>query len=190
MEFISSDHRRLTRITKEGNTHVLALICNFSGYVVYAPVPNDLTITIVQAFMKYIVGPFGIPVFILSDKAPGYMSIFFAYISNLLKVTHKSSAEMASRTIGYAEQAIKRFNEGVIRYSTPEIDDRDIELLLPLIQVGILATTNQLTKISPYEILHGFPMPLPYPITNNNEPTFLSKDAESYAKWLIVSLNL
>jgi len=63
-------------------------------------------------------------------------------------------------------------------------------LLLPLIQMGILATTNELTKISPYEILHGFPMPLPCPITHHDEPAFLSKDAESYAKWLKVSLKL
>ena len=76
---------------------------------------------------------------------------------------------MSSRTNGYAEQAIKRLNQGVIRYSTPEIDDRDIELLLPLIQMGILATTNELTKIYPYEILHGFPMPLPCPITHHDE---------------------
>jgi len=66
----------------------------------------------------------------------------------------------------------------------------EIELLLPLIHMGILATTNELTKISTYEILHSFPMPLPGPITNHNEPTFFSKDAESYAKWLKVSLKL
>jgi len=153
-------------------------------------VPNELAITTEQAFMKYIVEPFGIPVLILSDKASGYMSTFFAYISNLLGVTHKTSAAMASRTNGYAEQAIKRFNEGVVRYSTPEIDDRHIKLLLPFIQMAILATTNELTKISPYEILHGFPMPVPCPVTNHNEPTFLSKDAESYATWLKVSLKL
>jgi len=74
---------------------------------------------------------------------------------------------MASRTNGYAEQAIKRLNQGVILYSTPEIDDRNIELLLPLIQMGILAKTDELTKISLYEILHGFPMPLPCPITHH-----------------------
>jgi len=125
MEFISFDHKRLTRITNEGNTHVLAFICHFPGYVVYAPVPNELAITTAQAFMKYVVGPFGIPVLISSDKASGYMSTFFAYTFNLLGVTHKTSAAMASRTNGYTEQAIKRFNEGVVRYSTPEIDDRD-----------------------------------------------------------------
>ena len=98
---------------------------------------------------------------------------FFAYISNLLGVTHKTSAAMASRT--NAEQAIKRFNEGVVRYSTPGIDGRDIKLLLPFIQMGILATINELTKFFPYEILHGFPMPLPCPITHHDEPAFCLK---------------
>jgi len=77
----------------------------------------------------------------------------------------------------------------LIRYSTPEIDDRDTEQLLPIIQMTILATTNELTKISPCEILHGFPMPLPCPITGD-KPIFLSIAAESYAKWLKVSLKL
>jgi len=34
MEFISFDHKRLTRVTNEGNIYVLAFICHFSGYVV------------------------------------------------------------------------------------------------------------------------------------------------------------
>ena len=33
--------------------------------------------------------------------------------------------------------------------------------------MGILAKTDELTKISLYEILHGFPMPLPCPITHH-----------------------
>jgi len=174
MEFISFDHKRFTRVTNEGNTYVLAFICHFSGYVVYAAVPDESALTTTKTFLKYIIGPFGNPRVILSDKGSGYMSTFFAYISNLLGVTHKTYAAMASRTNGYAEQAIKRLNEDIIRYSTPEIDDRDIEQLLPIIQMSILATTNEITKISPYEILHGFPIPLPCPITGG-ELTFFVK---------------
>ena len=141
MEFISFDHKRFTRVTNEGNAYVLAFICHFSGYVVYAAVPDESALTTTKTLMKFIIGPFGSPRGILSDKGSGYISTFFEYISNLLGITHKTSAAMASRTNGHAEQSIKRLNE-------PEIDDRDIEQLLPIIQMSILATTNEITKIS------------------------------------------
>jgi len=75
MKFISFDHKRLTRVTNEGNTYVLTFICHFSGYVVYA-VPDESALTTAQTFMKYIIGPFGCPRVILSDKGGGYMSTF------------------------------------------------------------------------------------------------------------------
>jgi len=107
----------------------------------------------------------------------------------LLGIQHKPSAALNARANGYVEHVIKRVNEGLKRYSTPEIDDKNIELILPLIQLSLLSTSSVSTKISPFEIVHGFYMPLLSPIEGEIK-TFLTTEADSYYSWLKNSLKL
>jgi len=79
--------------------------------------------------------------------------------------------------------------EGLRKYSTNDIDDRHIEVILPIIQMSLLATSAGNTKISPFEVVHGFPMPLPNPVVTE-QPTFLTKNADAYCAWLKNALQL
>jgi len=63
------------------------------------------------------------------------MSRLFGHVTKMLGIKHKTGA-----ALNPAEQIIKRVNEGLRRYSTPEIDDKNIELILPLIQLSLLST--------------------------------------------------
>jgi len=85
------------------------------------------------------------------------MSRFFGHVMKLLGIQHKTGAALNPRSNGYAEQVIKRVNEGLKRYSTPDIDDRNIELILPLIQLSLLSTSSVTTNVSPFEVSTAFP---------------------------------
>jgi len=117
------------------------------------------------------------------------MSRFFHHVMKLLGIQHKTGAALNPRSNGYAEQIIKRVNEGLRRYSTPEIDDRNIELILLLIQLSLLSTSSVSTRISPFEVVHGFPMPLPNPI-DGDKMVFPTTDANAYYSWLRNALKL
>jgi len=186
---ISFDHKVLTRKTDEGNTHILAFICHFSGYVTYVAVPDETAYTTARVFVREIVARTGPPELILSDKGQGYMSKYFATVAKMLGIRHRTSAAKASRTNGYAEQCIKRLNAGLRLYSTEEVDDTKIELILPIIEYSLRASAASNMKVSPFEICHGFPMPIPTSI-DLTIPSFCSTDAESYAKWLKNSIKL
>ena len=188
-QMISFDHKVLTRKTDEGNTHILAFICHFSGYVTYVAVPDETAYTTARVFVREIVARTGPPEIILSDRGQGYMSKYFATVAKMLGIRHRTSAARASRTNGYAEQAIKRLNAGLKLYSTEEVDDRKIELILPIIEYSLRASAASNAKVSPFEICHGFPMPIPSSI-DLSIPSFCSTDAESYAKWLKNSIKL
>ena len=187
--FWSFDHKKLVRQTLEGNNYILAFICHFSNYCVYIPVPNETAYTTARVFVRDIICRFGKADVILSDRGKGYMSIFFATISKILGIKHRASAVMAKRTNGIAERCIRSLNEGLKIYSTPEIDDTRIELLVLLIEYSLRATCFANMQISPFEICHGFPMPTPIP-TEINIPQFLSSDAENYARWLANSIRI
>jgi len=185
----SFDHKKLARKTDEGNTHVLVFICHFSSYVIFTAVPDESAYTTARVFIKEVIARHGLCNLILTDKASGFMSQFFATITQILGIRHRTSAAQCSRSNGLAEQAVKRLNEGLKRYANDDVDDRRIEIILPLIEFGLRATAPINRKISPFEICHGFSMPIATPF-EYNLPQFFSTDAETYVAWLRNSLRL
>jgi len=125
-----------------------------------------------RVFIKEVIARHGLRQLLLSDKASGYMSQFFATITQILGIRHRTSAAQCSRSNGLAEQAVKRLNEGLKRYANDDVDDRRIEIILPLIEFGLRATAPINRKISPFEICHGFSMPIATPF-EYNLPQFL-----------------
>jgi len=168
------DYKTLALPTVENNRHILIYICHFSGYVVLVPTQDQTAETTAKVFMRETVAHFSLPRMIYSDKGSNFMPKFFGYVTKVLGIPHRSSAALAPRSNGLSEMAIKRVAEGLRKYSTDEIDDRHIEIILPIIQMSLLATSAANTKISPFEVVHGFPIPLPNPVVTE-QPTFLSK---------------
>ena len=183
------DHKVLSRKTEAGNAYILVFVDHFSGYCIFSPVPDQTAFTTALTFVREVIARWGPPEFCLSDKAPAFLSIFFDTIAKLLNIRHRTSAAGASRTNGMCENAIRRLNQGLRLYANDEVDDTKIEWILPLIEYSIRASPLANLKISPFEIIHGYPMPLPVPL-EHQLPTFASTDASAYAKWLKTSLQL
>jgi len=186
---ISFDHKVLTRRTLEGNSHLLVFVDHFSSETRICPVPSESAIDTARVFVKEISARWSMPRHILSDRAPGYMSILFATIAKLLGVKHRFTAAMAKRSNGKSEAMIKRVNSGLKLYSNEDIDDRYIESILPIIELGLNGSVNEATGLSPFKVTHGFDMRLPT-VNNVNIPEFASKDANSNVKWLQNSIKL
>ena len=142
------DYKSLVRQTNEGNKHILVFVCHFSGYVVLIPTPDETALTTAKVFFREIVARFSLPEVVWSDKGMNFMSRLFGHVTKMLGIKHKTGAALNPRANGYAEQIIKRVNEGLRRYSTLEIDDRNIELILPLIQLSLLSTSSCLLYTS------------------------------------------
>jgi len=185
----SFDHKKLVRTTEEGNNFILVFIDHFSSYVVFKAVKDESAYTTARVFVSEIVAHFGIPKAVISDKAAGFMSIFFNTISRILGVNHRTSAVQSSRTNGSAERAIQCLNASLRLYATPDIDDRNVELILPIAEYALRSIAPKHAKISPFEICYGFPMPVPAPF-QHEIPSFISSDAESYAHWLKNALSI
>jgi len=188
-EFISFDHKVLTRKTIEGNTHILIFVDHFSGEIRICPVASETAYETARVFVREITCRWSCPSQILSDKAAGFMSKLFDTISKLLGLKHRFSAALAKRSNGKAEVAIKKVNNGLRLYSTAEIDDRYIELIIPLIELSLNASADAVTELSPFKICHGFDMKLPT-LNNIDIPDYVSSETTNYVKWLQNSIKL
>jgi len=67
-----------------------------------------------------------------------------------------TSGAVSPKSKGRAEEIVKRLSERLKRFATPEIDDRNIEDILPLIELSLRTTCSKNTQITPFEIVHGF----------------------------------
>jgi len=85
-QFISFDHKTLSRKTAQGNTHVLAIICYFSNWAIYKALCDETAQTTATVIIEEVVANYGLPSVIISDKAPGYTSLLFFTINKILAV--------------------------------------------------------------------------------------------------------
>jgi len=144
------DHKKLTRITEQGNNCILVFVDHFSKWVRYVAVPNKSAYTTARIFVAEIIALFGKVNFLLSDKGPGFMSAFFAVISKIFGVKHKTFANLAKRTNGLAERQIRALNQALKLYCGPDENDRHIEKYLPLIELGLRASANSDSNLSQF----------------------------------------
>ena len=98
--FWSMDHKILPRTTAQGNKFILAFVCHFSQWIRFVPCAYESAFTTAKIFVFEIIANFGRVDYLLSDRGSGHMSQFFATVSKILGVKHKTSAAMAKRTNG------------------------------------------------------------------------------------------
>jgi len=93
--FWSMDHKALPRTTAQGNKFILAFVCHFSQWVRFVPCADESAFTTSKIFVSEIIANFGRVDYLLSDRGNGYMSQFFATVSRILGVKHKTAVTMA-----------------------------------------------------------------------------------------------
>jgi len=167
----------------------LVIVCAFSGLCFLIPAKDSTALTTAKLLVREIVGRYSTPNSIISDKGQNFVSHLFGYIAKILGITHVTSGAVSPKSNGRAEEVVKRLAEGLKRFATPEIDDRHVEDLLPLIELSLRTTCSKNMQITPFEIVHGFQAHLPSPLAAE-EMHFPNMDAENYAVWLRNAIKL
>ena len=174
------DFKNLTRRTDAGNTCILVIVCAFSGLTFLIPAKDSTALTTAK---QGNCGALLYPHVYNSDKEQNFVSHLFGYIAKILGISHVMSGAVSPKSNGRAEEVVKRLSEGLKRFATPEIDDRKIEEILPLIELSLRTTCSKNMQITPFELVHGFQARLPSPLTTD-EPHFANENAQNYALWL------
>jgi len=73
------DHKVLERQTAQGNKFILAFVDHFSRWVRFIACPDETAYTSAKIFVSEIIANFGRCDYLLSDRASGYMSLFFCH---------------------------------------------------------------------------------------------------------------
>ena len=114
------------------------------------------------------------------------MAVFFQHLTKFLNITHRTSATMASRSNGLAENLVQRVAQMIKHYCD---NDSDIDDALPIIEMSLRATAHTRLQINPYEIMFGRQMRVSDILDCSATPPFAG-DRLAYYKWLTDELKV
>jgi len=154
------DHKVLSRKTKSGNVAILYCIDQFSLWPVIKCVSDLSAATTARVFFEHVIAVWGVPKFLMTDKAGSFMEGLFAELAKLLQIKHRPSAATMSRSNGLAERMIQRVNQMIRIYAD---SDSNIDEIVPFIELCLRATTHSRIKISPHECVFGKKMRIAFP---------------------------
>jgi len=158
---LSIDFKNLTRRTAEGNVAILVIVDQFSNYPFLIPTKDMTAATTARALIEHVICSEGLPSVINSDRGVNFTADLFRYLARFLHIKHRISASKSCRTNGAAEQCVQRLSQMLRRF---EGDDLTIEQCLPLISLGLRASSLTRLRYSPYEITRARRMYLGGPL--------------------------
>ena len=174
------DHKILSRKTHSNNTALLVFIDAFSNFSIIRPVPDTSALTLARVFVESVISLCGIPEILISDRGSAFTAAFFKEVTRILGITHRTSAVQAPRTNGLAENVIGRISQMLKVYAT---NDLEIESVIPILEMSLRANAHTRLGVSPFEIIHGFPMRVSAPAEINPSPSFTGEPL-TYLRWL------
>ena len=179
------DFKVLTRKTRQGNTAVLCCIDAFSNWPILIPCKDQTAYTTAKAIVQHVVCSWGVPEIIFSDRGINFTADLFKYMARMLHMTQRISASKNPRSNGLAESLVQRLSQMLKRF---EMDDLDIELCIPLVELSLRASSLTRLPYSPFEIINGRAMNIGEVPSDNSAIPFQG-DIGNYVAMLRRELN-
>lgn len=150
---IHADHVGPFNKSKKRNAYILVIIDAFTKFVTLAAVRSTKSSETIKV-LKNLVGNFGTPNRIITDRGSCFTSNKFKSFTKSLGIKHILNAVATPRANGQVE----RSNRTILASLGAMIHGKDLRTWdehLPDIQLGINTTVHDVTKKSPCELLFG-----------------------------------
>jgi hypothetical protein len=122
--------------------------------VVFVPLANTETETVVQAFITYVVAYHWIPDAITSDRGTQFVSLLWQRLCEILQINRRLSTAFHPQTDGATERMNSNWETYIKAFVNWAQDNW--APLCPLAQIAIRGRDATSTKISPFFLQHGY----------------------------------
>lgn len=145
--------------SRSGNAFVLVICDCFTRYTEAIALPNQLSETIVKAFVNEYVSRFGVPMQIHSDRGSNFVSKLFEDMCKLLHMDHTRSTAMHPQSNG----TVERFNRtlGVMLSMYCDSNQRTWDEHLPQVMMAYRSSQHVSTGQTPNKMIFGHNIVLP-----------------------------
>ena len=157
----------LTPVTPYGeqfaspNRYLLTCIDRTTRWIEAAPLPDIRASTIATAFLNVWIARWGVPLYVITDRGLQFESELFSELSKLMGFHRLRTTAYRPQANGMIERVHRTIKTAIMAKKKGWLDT------LPVVLLGIRGTPNN-SGLSPFNMVTGSPMLLPYPIINND----------------------
>jgi hypothetical protein len=138
-----------------GFNYLWVVICRLSLMVHLIPINTKTTATQLSSiYMREVVRLHGLPLLIMSDRDPKFMSKWWRELHRIMGTKLLMSTSFHLQTDGITERANRSI--GQIFRAIIDPDQRDWVKKSPLIEFAINSSINSTTGLAPFEINNGY----------------------------------
>jgi transposase InsO family protein len=165
-----------------GHRFILAVIDYFSKYCVLIPLRRVDAETVARKIISRWITVFGVPIKIHSDRGSNFESELFHELCNLLGILKTKTSPYYPQSDGLVERLFRTVKPMI----SAVVHERRMEWCeaLSVTEMGLRATVQESTGFSPFEILFGKRMRLPWQWQNVEKLTDMHTDHTSYGKFV------
>ena len=148
--------------TVNGNVYLLTFMDAFTKYSKAIPIPDQTAETVAREFVTHIVTRHGTPKRLLTDQGRNFVSKLFKETCKLLQIKKIQTSPYHPMCNGLVERSHHTLSDMLSHFVNK--DQRNWDKWVPLVQMAYRSTPHSITRYSPYFLLHGREMKLPFPI--------------------------
>ena len=152
--------------------HIVAMLDRFSSYPEYALMGSIDSKSIIR-FLETVFSRYGYPASILSDNGPQFVSVEFEQYLTDNGIAHRTSPVYCPQTNGRIENFNGYLKHGCQTFSDDATWDKNVEKLIVEKLIRSYRPTPRDSGKSPSELLHGWPMRMPFQPPAPTEPVIM-----------------
>ncbi|KAK3922370.1 Retrovirus-related Pol polyprotein from transposon 412 [Frankliniella fusca] len=148
--------------------YIVTFICLLTKFTEAVPVRSETTEDVARAFVNQLVARWGVPDFLLTDNGACYISEMFGHVTAMLGVKHLRCTPLRPQAQGTIERSHRTLGEALSMYVNSR--GNDWPEFVQLVAMSMRSAVNRATGETPYYLLTGFDMQLPYDLLTRPEP--------------------
>ena len=144
---------------RNGDKYILGVIDYFTKYPMLISLPNMEASTVAKALLKHWIAIFGVPQVIHSDRGTCFESNLFQEMCSIMNIKKTRTAPYYPKSDGLVERLFRTTKDMI--YATTATYNKEWNEILFIVEMGLRSTIQATTRLSPYELVFGYPMKLP-----------------------------
>jgi hypothetical protein len=140
--------------TARGNQYVMVAVEHYSKHLELIPIPNKEPATTAAAFASAVLGRYGSPAEVVTDRGGEWMKEFEQLLLDCM-IDHRHTSASHPAANGLSERCVGTAKRALSKLCAEQGSQLDWDLKLPWVMLGYNASPQAATGLSPYQLMHA-----------------------------------
>ncbi|KAJ9524832.1 hypothetical protein QJQ45_003035 [Haematococcus lacustris] len=138
--------------SRSGHKYIMVCIEHLSKWVEIIPIPNKEAVTTASAFAHHVLGRYGACAEVVTDGGTEFQGAFAELLQRAL-IDHRTTSANHPQSNGLSERCVQTVKACLRKHCTSNRVTDQWDDALPMIALGYRCSTQESTRMTPYELL-------------------------------------